>query len=59
LDDTLDDTFLVSSNKNDKNYEQNNNFGRLDDVDDTLLMIVREHLNQGKSLKCLLQNCNS
>jgi hypothetical protein len=36
LDDTLDDTKKVSSNKNDKNYEQNNGFGRFDDVDDTL-----------------------
>jgi hypothetical protein len=58
LDDTLDDTFLVSSNKNYQNHAHNNGFRRFDDVDDTLHMIVREHLSQGKSLKCHHKNCN-
>ena len=30
----------------------------MDDVDDTLHMIVREHLNQGRTLKCHHKNCN-
>ena len=32
----MDDTKKVSSNNNDENQEQNNGFGRFDDVDDTL-----------------------
>ncbi|HSF51270.1 MAG TPA: bifunctional DNA primase/polymerase, partial [Nitrososphaeraceae archaeon] len=36
LDDTLDDTNKVSSNKNDENQAQNNDFGRYDSIDDTL-----------------------
>jgi hypothetical protein len=59
LDDTLDNTKEVSSNKNDENYEQNNGFGRFDGVDDTLHIKVKEHLNQGKSLKCHHKNCNN
>ena len=59
LDDTLDDTKNVSSNKKCENYEQNNSFGRFDGVDDTLhIMKVREHLAKGKSLKCHHKNCN-
>jgi hypothetical protein len=58
LDDTLDDTKNVSSNENDENYEQNNGFGRLDGIDDTLHIIVREHLSQGKTLKCHHKNCD-
>jgi hypothetical protein len=58
FDDTLDDTTKISSIKNDENYEQNNGFGRFDDVDDTLHMIVRQYLSQGKSLKCHHKNCN-
>jgi hypothetical protein len=42
LDDTLDNTFLVSSNNSNENHEQNNGFGRFDDTDDTLhIMKVR------------------
>ena len=59
LDDTLDDTKKVSSNNNDKNQAQNNDFGRFDGVDDTLHIKVREHLSQGKSLKCHHKNCNN
>ncbi|HSF49329.1 MAG TPA: hypothetical protein VLA74_01095 [Nitrososphaeraceae archaeon] len=59
MDDTLDDTFLVSSNKNDEIHEQKSGFGRLDDVDDTLHVKVRKHLSQGKNLKCHHKNCNS
>ena len=58
LDDTLEDTKKVSSNKEDRNHEQNNGFGRFDGVDDTLHMNVREHLGQEKSLKCHHKNCN-
>jgi hypothetical protein len=58
LDDTLDDTKMVSSNKNDKKYEQNNGFGLFDDVDDTLHRKVKEYLAKGKSLKCHHKNCN-
>jgi hypothetical protein len=58
LDDTLDDTKTVSSNNINENQEQNNGFGRFDGVDDTLQIIVREHLSQGKSLKCHHKNCN-
>jgi hypothetical protein len=58
LDDTLDDTNKVSSNKNDKNHEQKSAFGRFDDVDDTLHIKVREHFSQEKSLKCHHNNCN-
>jgi hypothetical protein len=57
LDDTLDDTFLVSSNKNDKNQEQNNGFARFDGVDDTLHIKVKEHLANGKTLNCHHKNC--
>ena len=41
LDDTLDDTKIVSSNNKDKNQEQNNGFGRFDGVDDNLHIKVR------------------
>ena len=58
LDDTLDDTKNVSSNNIDKKQEQNDDFGRFDGVDDTLHIKVREHLSQGKSLKCHHRNCN-
>jgi hypothetical protein len=58
LDDTLDNTKIVSSNDNHKNHEQKSGFGRFDSVDDTLHMIVREHLAKGKSLKCHHKNCN-
>ena len=58
LDDTLDDTKEVSSNNIDENQEQNNGFGRFDDVDDTLHIKIREHLSLGKSLKCHHKNCN-
>ena len=59
LDDTLDDTKKVSSNNNNGNQEQNNGFGRFDDVDDTLhIMKVKEHPAKGKSLKCHHKNCN-
>ena len=54
----MDNTFLVSSNKNDKNHEQNNGFGQFDGVDDTLQVIVRKHLAKGKSLKCHHKDCN-
>ena len=48
LDDTLHDTKMVSSNKNDKKQEQNNDFGRLDGVDDTLhSMSTREKIDSG------------
>jgi Bifunctional DNA primase/polymerase, N-terminal len=57
LDDTLDDTFFVSSNKNDGNQEQNNGFGRFDDIDNTLHTKVREHLANGKTLKCHHKSC--
>ena len=54
MDDTLDDTNKVSSNKNDKNHEQNNGFGRFDDVDDILhIMNVKEHFGKGKSIGIL------
>ena len=59
MDDTLDDTKKVSSNNNNENQEQNNGFGRFDGVDDTLHIKVREHLSQGKSLKCHHKNCNN
>jgi hypothetical protein len=59
LDDTLDDTKTVSPNKNYENQEQKNDFGRLDDVDDTFHMIISEHLAKGKSLKCHHKNCNN
>ena len=58
LDDTLDNTKKVSSNNIQENQEQNNGFGRFDDIDDTLHIKIREHLSQGKSLKCHHKNCN-
>jgi hypothetical protein len=58
LDVTFDNTFFVPSNDNDKNQAKNNGFGQFDGVDDTLQIIVREHLTQGKSLKCHYKNCN-
>ena len=54
----MDDTKNVSSNNSNENQEQNNGFGRFDGVDDTLQIIVREHLSQGKSLKCHHKSCN-
>jgi hypothetical protein len=57
LDDTLDDTKEVSSNKNYENHEQNNGFGRFDGVDDTLHIKVKEHLVNGKTLKCHHKSC--
>jgi hypothetical protein len=57
LDDTLDNTFLVSSNNNQKKHEQNNGFGRFDGVDDTLHIRVKEHLVNGKTLKCHHKSC--
>ena len=59
FDDTLDDTKKVSTNNNNKNQTQNDDFGRYDSIDDTLHMKVREHLSQGKSLKCHHKNCNN
>ena len=53
------DAKTVSSNNNTENQEQNNIFGRLDGVDDTLHKIVRDHLSQGKGLKCHHKNCNN
>ena len=47
----MDDTKKVSSNKTDKNQEQNNGFGRFDGVDDTLHIKVKEHLSKGKKSK--------
>jgi hypothetical protein len=58
FDDTLDDTTTILSNKNDKNYERKNVFRRFDGVDDTFHDKVREHLSQGKNLKCHHKNCN-
>ena len=55
----MDDTKEVSSNNNNENQEQNNGFGRFDGVDDTLHIKVREHLAQGKSLKCHQKNCDN
>ena len=40
-----------------KNQAQNNGFGRFDGVDDTLHTKVREHLANGKTLKCHHKNC--
>jgi hypothetical protein len=49
----------VWSNNINENQEQNNGFGRFDGVDDSLHIIkVREHLSQGKSLKCHHKYCN-
>ncbi|HEX2409386.1 MAG TPA: hypothetical protein VHJ38_19455 [Nitrososphaeraceae archaeon] len=45
LDGTLDDTKQVSSNNNNENQEQNNGFGRFDDVDGTLHSIYRKYPN--------------
>ena len=59
FDDTLDDTKKVSTNNNNENQTQNDDFGRYDSIDDTLHMKVREHLSQGKSLKCHHKNCNN
>ena len=60
MDDTLDNTLLVSSNKNNKNHEQNDGFGRFDGIDDDLHIKVKEHLSkEGKSLKCHYKNCNN
>jgi hypothetical protein len=59
LDDTLDDTKKVSSNKNDENHEQKSGFRRLDDVDNTFHVKVRGHLAKGESLKCHHKNCNN
>jgi hypothetical protein len=57
LDDTLDDIKKASSNNNDKNQEQNTAFGRFDDIDDTLHTKVKEHLANGKTLKCHHKSC--
>ena len=54
----MDDTKEVSSNNSIENQAQNNGFGRYDSIDDTLHIKVREHLTQGKSLKCHHKNCN-
>jgi len=45
LDDTLDDTKKLLSNNSRRNHEQNNGFGRLDDVDDTLHSLYRIQTN--------------
>lgn len=47
------------THKNYKSLEQNNGFGRLDDVDDTFHIKIREHLKQEKTLKCHHKNCNN
>ena len=57
LDDTLDGIKKVSSNDNDKNQAQNNGFGRFDSIDDTLHTKVKEHLANGKTLKCHHKSC--
>jgi hypothetical protein len=57
LDDTLDDTKNASSNKDNKNHEQNNGFGRFDGIDNTLHIKVKEHLANGKTLKCHHNSC--
>ncbi len=57
LDDTLDDIKKVSSIDNDENQEQNNGFGRFDDIDDILHVKVKEHLANGKTLKCHYKSC--
>ncbi len=57
LDDTLDDIKKVSSIDNNENQEQNNGFGRFDDIDDTLHLKVNEHLANGKTLKCHHKSC--
>jgi hypothetical protein len=45
----LDDTNKVSPNNIDKNHKQNNDFGRFDDVDDTLhIMKVKEYFLKEK-----------
>jgi hypothetical protein len=48
----LDDTKTVSSNNNDKNYEQNNGFGRFGDVDDTL------HINGKEETMLYCSHCD-
>ena len=50
LDDTLDDTTTILSNKNYENYEQKSGFRRFDGVDDTLhIMKVKEHFVKEKN----------
>ena len=45
----MDDTNKVSPNNIDKNHKQNNDFGRFDDVDDTLhIMKVKEYFLKEK-----------
>lgn len=56
LDDILDDTKKVSSNQNEENYEQNNDFGRLDDKDDTLPLSIHGIYPHSDTWEC--DNCN-